>query len=172
MAYQTTIGWSLPTSGIVSNILWLITGNSVWWGVGLLVLGTIVLYSRRDDVSEAFSALTESRFLIEPAIINDGHLRYVILRLFIGRAELFTEDFFDPVAKAADQSGSWTVFALRRLWVVTFVDNRVGGILFALVFAVDGVLPTGAAVALSTVAEDLARRGAMLGFASAIVGGA
>jgi len=60
MAYQTTIGWSLVSSGIVSIILWLIPGDSVWWGVGLLVLGIIVLYIRRDDVSEAFSALTES----------------------------------------------------------------------------------------------------------------
>ncbi|NHN59385.1 MULTISPECIES: hypothetical protein [Halorussus] len=60
MAYQTTIGWSLLSSGIVSIILWLIPGDSVWWGVGLLVLGMVVLYIRRDDVSEAFSALTES----------------------------------------------------------------------------------------------------------------
>ena len=60
MAYQTTIGWSLVSSGIVSIILWLIPGDSVWWGVGLLVLGIVVLYIRRDDVSEAFSALTES----------------------------------------------------------------------------------------------------------------
>lgn len=60
MTYQTTIGWSLVSSGIVSIILWLIPGDSVWWGVGLLVLGIVVLYIRRDDVSEAFSALTES----------------------------------------------------------------------------------------------------------------
>ena len=60
MAYQTTIGWSLVTSGIVSLVLWLIPGDSVWWGVGLLVLGIVVLYIRRDDVSEAISALTGS----------------------------------------------------------------------------------------------------------------
>lgn len=60
MAYQTTIGWSLVASGIVSLILWAIPGDSVWWGLGLLVLGIVVLYIRRDDVSEAFSALTGS----------------------------------------------------------------------------------------------------------------
>lgn len=60
MAYQTTIGWSLVTSGIVSLVLWLIPGDSVWWGVGLLILGIVVLYIRRDDVSEAISALTGS----------------------------------------------------------------------------------------------------------------
>jgi hypothetical protein len=58
MAYQTTMGWSLVTSGIVSLILWLIPGDSVWWGIGLLVVGLITLYIRRDDVSEAISALT------------------------------------------------------------------------------------------------------------------
>jgi hypothetical protein len=57
MTYQTTIGWSLVTTGIVSLILWLIPGNSVWWGIGILVLGIAVLYVRRDDVSDAFSAM-------------------------------------------------------------------------------------------------------------------
>ena len=57
MAYQTTAGWSLVTSGIVSLILWALPGDSIWWGVGLLVLGFVILYIRRDDVSEAISAL-------------------------------------------------------------------------------------------------------------------
>jgi MYXO-CTERM domain-containing protein len=60
VAYQTTIGWSLVSSGIVSIILWLVPGDSVWWGVGLLVLGLAVLYVRRDDVTEAVSALIGS----------------------------------------------------------------------------------------------------------------
>ncbi|WP_436926677.1 hypothetical protein [Halosimplex amylolyticum] len=42
----------------MSIVLWLIPGDSVWWGVGLLILGLIVLYIRRDDVTEAFSVLT------------------------------------------------------------------------------------------------------------------
>lgn len=58
MAYQTTIGWSLLTSGIVSVLLFLLPGESLWWGIGLLLAGLIVLYIRRDDVSEAFAALT------------------------------------------------------------------------------------------------------------------
>ncbi|NIC00886.1 formate/nitrite transporter family protein [Halobacterium sp. R2-5] len=94
-----------------------------------------------------------------------------VVFLVIGRAELFNENFFDPVAKAVD-ADSWMVFPLFRLWVVTFVVNLVGGVLFVLVFAVDGVLPTGTGAALSTVAEGLARRGVVAGFASAIVGGA
>lgn len=58
MAYQTTVGWSLVTSGIVSLLLAYLPGDSMWWGLGLLVAGIVVLYIRRDDVSEAFSALT------------------------------------------------------------------------------------------------------------------
>jgi len=94
-----------------------------------------------------------------------------VVFLVIGRAELFNENFFDPVAKAV-VADSWMVFPLLRLWVVTFVVNLVGGVLFVLVFAVDGVLPTGARAALSAVAEDLGRRGVVAAFASAIVGGA
>jgi hypothetical protein len=60
MAYQTTIGWSLVSSGVVSLILWLIPGESVWWGILLLLLGIVVLYIRRDDVADAFSALLGS----------------------------------------------------------------------------------------------------------------
>lgn len=58
MAYQTTLGWSLLASGLVSIVLWAIPGNSVWWGLGLLILGLVVLYIRRDDVEEALSVLS------------------------------------------------------------------------------------------------------------------
>jgi len=95
-----------------------------------------------------------------------------VVFLVVGRAELCNENFFDPAAKAVDQSGSWMVVPLLRLWSVTFVVNLVGGVLFALVFTVGGVLPTGTAASLSAAAEDLERRGVATGFASAIVGGA
>lgn len=58
MAYQTTVGWSLLSSGIVTIALWFLPGDSLWWGIGLLVLGLVVLYVRRADVEEAFSALS------------------------------------------------------------------------------------------------------------------
>lgn len=54
MTYHTTIGWSLVSSGLVTLLLAAIPGNSVWWGVGLLVVGIAVLYVRRDDLSDAF----------------------------------------------------------------------------------------------------------------------
>ncbi|WP_372910563.1 hypothetical protein [Salinigranum sp.] len=58
MTYQTTVGWSLLTSGIVTLILYVLPGDSLWWGVGLLIAGLIILYVRRDDVSDAVGAVT------------------------------------------------------------------------------------------------------------------
>jgi hypothetical protein len=58
MAYQTTVGWSLLTSGIVTLLLVLLPGDSLWWGFGLIIAGLIVLYVRRDDVSEALGAVS------------------------------------------------------------------------------------------------------------------
>ncbi|WP_255192868.1 hypothetical protein [Natronobeatus ordinarius] len=47
MTYRTTIGWSLITSGIVTLVLTVLPGDSVWWGIGLLVLGIAVFVVRR-----------------------------------------------------------------------------------------------------------------------------
>ena len=58
MAYQTTVGWSLLTSGVVTLVLWALPGDSLWWGIGLLLVGLAVLFVRRDDVADALSALT------------------------------------------------------------------------------------------------------------------
>jgi predicted small integral membrane protein len=49
MAYQTTLGWSLLSSGIVTLVLIGLPGDSLWWGIGLLLLGLVVLYVRRED---------------------------------------------------------------------------------------------------------------------------
>ncbi|ELY61318.1 hypothetical protein QA600_05015 [Natronococcus sp. A-GB1] len=46
MAYQTTIGWSLFSSGIVTLILKVMPGDSLWWGLLLLALGAVILYIR------------------------------------------------------------------------------------------------------------------------------
>lgn len=91
--------------------------------------------------------------------------------LVVGRAELFNENFFDPVATAFERHESGMLLSLWRLWGITFVINLVGGALFALLFSVHGVLPEGAPAALSKTAEEIAGRGAWAGFGSAIVGG-
>ncbi|WP_207586750.1 hypothetical protein [Halomontanus rarus] len=46
MAYQTTLGWSLVSSGIVTLILKVLPYDSLWWGLLLLVVGITVLYLR------------------------------------------------------------------------------------------------------------------------------
>ncbi|AHG04355.1 hypothetical protein HALDL1_12680 [Halobacterium sp. DL1] len=47
MTYQTTVGWSLLSSGVVTLLLAYLPGDSVWWGVGLLVVGAAVLLYRQ-----------------------------------------------------------------------------------------------------------------------------
>ncbi|WP_169302357.1 hypothetical protein [Halorientalis salina] len=47
MTYRTTIGWSLITSGIVTLLLAYLPGDSVWWGIGLLVVGIAVFLVRQ-----------------------------------------------------------------------------------------------------------------------------
>ena len=46
MSYSTTVGWSLFTSGIVTLLLAWVPGDSLYWGIALLVLGLLVM-SRR-----------------------------------------------------------------------------------------------------------------------------
>ena len=92
--------------------------------------------------------------------------------LIVGRTELFNENFFDPVAAAVDESGSWLVGPLLRLWAATFVFNLVGGGLFALVFTIEGVLPPEAVDVLRHTAEHIAHRRNLAEFGKGIVGGA
>lgn len=47
MTYRTAAGWSLVSSGIVTLLLKALPGDSLWWGVGLLVVGIAVLYVRQ-----------------------------------------------------------------------------------------------------------------------------
>ena len=95
-----------------------------------------------------------------------------LIFLIVGRTELFNENFFDPVAAAVDESGSWLVVPLLRLWVVTFAFNLIGGGLFALVFTIEGVLPPGAVEVLVSTAEHIAHRRNIAEFGKGIVGGA
>ncbi|EFW91697.1 hypothetical protein ZOD2009_12622 [Haladaptatus paucihalophilus DX253] len=46
MGYDTTIGWSLFTSGVVTLLLKVLPYDSLYWGIGLIVLGVVVM-SRR-----------------------------------------------------------------------------------------------------------------------------
>lgn len=94
-----------------------------------------------------------------------------IVFLIVGRAELFTENFFDPLAAAFDRDGSWLLGSLGRLWAVTFALNLLGGGLMVLVFSVNGALPSGTGEALAKTATEIVHRGALAEFAAAIAGG-
>ncbi|MFC7021303.1 MULTISPECIES: hypothetical protein [Haloarcula] len=47
MSYQTTLGWSLVSSGLVTLLLGLLPGSDLLWGLLLLGLGVVTLYVRQ-----------------------------------------------------------------------------------------------------------------------------
>ena len=49
MQYRTTAGWSLITSGLTTLLLKILPGNSLWWGIGFLAIGAVVLFVRKSD---------------------------------------------------------------------------------------------------------------------------
>ena len=49
MQYQTTLGWSLITSGLTTLLLKVIPGDSLWWGIALLIAGGGVLYLKQNS---------------------------------------------------------------------------------------------------------------------------
>jgi formate/nitrite transporter FocA (FNT family) len=92
--------------------------------------------------------------------------------LVVGRAELFNENFFDPVATAVERSDSWLVGPLVRLWVVTFAFNLVGGGLLVAVLSVEGAIPPSAEHVLVRTSEEIVHRAPSAAFVKAITGGA
>jgi len=120
----------------------------------------------------AVEALVEPQFGDAATVAGALTFGIGVVFLVVGRAELFNENFFDPVATAVDHDDAWLVGSLVRLWTLTLVFNFVGGGLFSFVVAVDGALPAGSGHALRTVAARIAGRTPLTVFASAIIGGA
>ncbi len=92
--------------------------------------------------------------------------------LIVGRTELFTENFFDPVAAAIQSSGSRDWTRLWALWSTTLAFNLVGGGLLLAVMTVDGALPSGASDVLVKLAEDIAAKSWAATLARAVLAGA
>ena len=92
--------------------------------------------------------------------------------LIVGRSELFSENFFDPVAAAIGEGGTSVLGRLARLWVLTLAFNLVGGAVLGGVMTVEGALPHGAAEALITAAEELAHKSWAATLARAVLAGA
>ena len=117
-------------------------------------------------------ALTEPTLGAEAARLA-GALGFGIgvVFLVVSRAELFTENFFDPVATAIDRGDRSTWTALGKLWSVTLVLNLVGGCLMDAIFSVEGTLPSGAHHALVSVAEDIVGKSSLATFTRGIAAG-
>lgn len=118
-------------------------------------------------------ALVEPEFGPEIADLA-GALGFAIGLVFlvVGRSELFTENFFGPVAATIDkrEAGSWP--DLGRLWIVILILNLVGGAVMAAILSVPEALPDGAPDALALVAEEIASKSIAATFARAIAAGA
>jgi formate/nitrite transporter FocA (FNT family) len=95
-----------------------------------------------------------------------------VVFLVVGRSELFTENFFDPVAAAIQQSDRRSWARLMRLWGVTLALNLVGGALLVALLTVDGALPEGAAHTLSRLAEEIATKSWAATLVRAVLAGA
>lgn len=103
-----------------------------------------------------------------------GALAFAIGLVFlvVGRSELFSENFFDPVATAVAEGGVSAYVDLARLWIVVLVLNLVGGAVLLGVLTVDGALPGTAPDTLVRTAEEIAHKAAAATFARAILAGA
>lgn len=95
-----------------------------------------------------------------------------VVFLVIGRSELFSENFFGPVAAAIAKGGAGAYAQLGRLWIVTLVLNLVGGAVLVAIMSIEGALPSSAPHALISVAEETADKGVLATFARAILAGA
>ena len=95
-----------------------------------------------------------------------------VVFLVVGRSELFSENFFDPVAAAIAERGRDVWFRLLRLWAVTLVLNLVGGAVLVAVMTVEGALPARSDHVLVTIAEEIAAKPWPATIARAVLAGA
>lgn len=92
--------------------------------------------------------------------------------LIVGRAELFSENFFDPVAATIERSGTKSWGRLLRLWGITLVLNLVGGAVLVGIMTVDGALPAASTDVLARIAEEVAGKTWTATLARAVLAGA
>lgn len=118
------------------------------------------------------SGLTKPQFGADVGKLT-GALAFGIGLVFlvVGRSELFSENFFDPVAEAVDRRTGSAWAGLARLWTLVFVFNMIGGAVMVAIFSIDGALAPQAADALVTVAEDIAAKDPLPTFARAVAAG-
>jgi formate/nitrite transporter FocA (FNT family) len=118
-------------------------------------------------------ALVEPEFGTEVAKLV-GALGFALglVFLIVGRTELFSENFFDPVAAAIRQGSAAAGAALLRLWVLILALNLVGGAVLIAILTAEGALPAGSKEVLVTVAEEIAAKPWTGTLARAVLAGA
>ncbi|PZG01767.1 formate/nitrite transporter family protein [Micromonospora deserti] len=116
-----------------------------------IVFGIVALGMTRELVAADYSAGVGE--LVGALAFGIG-LVFVV----VGRTELFTENFFDPVAAAVARRRLTAAGQLARLWALVLVLNLVGGAVMAAVFTVRETLPSGAHHTLALVAEEIAAK--------------
>lgn len=93
-----------------------------------------------------------------------------VVFLVVGRTELFTENFFDPVAAAIQRNGLWG--RLVWLWVTTLLLNLIGGAILVALLTVEGALPAGSTDALVRIADEITTKAWAATLARAVLAGA
>ena len=91
--------------------------------------------------------------------------------LVVSRSELFTENFFDPVATVFERPSAALTMRLVRLWTVVLALNLIGTTLLVAILSIDGTMPMSAERALDAAAEEILARDTSAALANAVVGG-
>lgn len=115
-------------------------------------------------------ALVEPRFGPELADLA-GSIAFGLglVFLIVGRSELFSENFLDPVA-ATLEDGTWA--ALAKLWSISLVLNIVGGAVLAWILSIDKAMPDRGGEPLVKVAEEILALPDAAAFSRAVAAGA
>jgi formate/nitrite transporter FocA (FNT family) len=116
--------------------------------------------------------------LVEPDVGSGlasllGALAFAIGLVFviIGRTELFTENFFGPVAAAIEGERRRAWARLMRLWIGILVLNLVGGTVLVAMLTVEGALPGETPDTLVHVAEEIAGKSSAATLVRAVLAG-
>ncbi len=91
--------------------------------------------------------------------------------LIVGRTELLSENFFDPVAAAVKEGGAGPWARLAQLWITILILNLVGGAVLIAVLTIEGALPEGAPQALVRGAQEIADKTWVATLARAVLAG-